>query len=488
MKNLFYKTGALALFAGVLLTSCDPDIDTPSSSAGTADFTSYVAVGNSLSAGYADGGLTRPGQEASFPAILARQFQKAGGGAFEQPLFPADQANGSGYLRLAGFTPQGQPITETVTSDLAVRGKNEDGGPLYTKYTENVNNLAIPGIKTSDVQTPGYGSVKGNPFFERLTDNPMQTYLQYVEAQAKAANHTFFSLWMAENDVLGYATAGGFAGTLTPQNSFEGNFTALVNTLTAGNKKGVLVTVPDVTAVPFFTTVGPTVKASLKAKGAPGFVAFTGAADNVNNLANRVLIPVDDIKDASGGKVLFTLTGAAYAPLLGTPTGKYWKDLAVDQARKQTGEEKPNPLVVNGVLTVLLSRYAVDTTQAFGITPQNPWPSALLLDETELNAISSATTGYNNFIKSQATAKDLAVWDSNAFFSSIQKGFSSNGVFYSPAYITGNLFSLDGIHPTPRGYAVVANEVIDAINAKYNANIPKADITQYDAVLFPGRQ
>ncbi|MFD2246879.1 SGNH/GDSL hydrolase family protein [Pontibacter ruber] len=483
MKNLFYKTGMLALFASVLLTGCSPEIDTPAPSAGEADFTSYIAVGNSLSAGYADGGLTRKGQLASLPAILAQQLDYAGGGEFKQPLFSEEQANGSGYLRLAGFTPQGLPITAPVTDKLAIRGGTATA-PLYTKYTENVNNLSIPGIKTADINVQGYGSVQGNPYFERLTNNPSQTYLAYVGAQARAAKHTFFSLWMAENDVLGYATAGGFAGTLTPQKSFEDNFTALLDTLTAGNKKGILVTVPDVTAVPFFTTVGPSVKAALKAKGAPGFVAFTGAADNVNNLANRVLIPVGNIKDASGGKVLFTLTGAAYAPLLGTPTGKYWKDLAKDQARKQTGEDKPNPLVVNGILTVLLSRYAVDTTQSLG-TSQNPWPSALLLDETELNSISSATTGFNNFIKSQAAAKDLALWDSNAFFNSIQGGFAVNNVGYSPAYISGNLFSLDGVHPTPRGYAVVANEMIKAINAKYNANIPQVDITKYDAVLFP---
>jgi hypothetical protein len=58
-------------------------------------------------------------------------------------------------------------------------------------------------------------------------------------------------------------------------------------------------------------------------------------------------------------------------------------------------------------------------------------------------------------------------------------------VAYSPAFITGNLFSLDGVHPTPRGYAIIANEMIKAINGKYQARIPTVDVTQYRAVLFP---
>ncbi|MCX2740705.1 SGNH/GDSL hydrolase family protein [Pontibacter anaerobius] len=480
MKNLFYKTGALALFAGVLLTSCDPEIDTPSSSAGTADFSSYIAVGNSLSAGYADNGLTRPGQEASLPAILARQFEKAGGGAFEQPLFPEEQANGSGYLRLAGFTPQGLPITQPVTSNLAVRGQNEDGGPLYTKYTENVNNLAVPGIKTADIKTQGYGSTLGNPYFERLTDNPMQTYLQYVQEQAQAANHTFFSVWMAENDVLGYATSGGAFESdpkyrITPVADFDANFTELLDVLTADDQKGVLMTVPDVTSVPFFTTLGPSVKQLLGANNIPGMVALTGSG------RDRMPFAAAQIGAAENG-IYFPLTASSYATLVGQPTGKYWKDLAKQMSKSS------NELVINFTLTQLLVNYAIDTTAMFGLSAGNPLPSALVLDPVEQARIKAATDGYNQIIKEQATARDLAMFDANAYFKSIQGGFAANNVAYSPAFISGNLFSLDGVHPTPRGYAVIANEVIDAINAKYNANVPKADITQYNAVLFPGRQ
>ncbi|GAA4422693.1 SGNH/GDSL hydrolase family protein [Pontibacter saemangeumensis] len=463
MKNHFYIPSALALFASVLLTSCDPEIDAPSASAGQADFSSFLSVGNSLSAGYADGGLYLEGQQSSVPALLAQQFSAVGGGEFKQPLFDEAQKNGSGYIRLAGFTPQGTPIMANVTTEVAVRGVNEKGEPLYVKYPGNINNLAVPGIRTADIKTPGYGSTKGNPYFERLTEAPLKTYLEYVQEQAAAADHTFFSVWMAENDVLGYATSGGFSGSLTEVGVFEANYTALVDVLTADGEKGIAVTIPNVTAIPFFTTVGPSLKAGLQAAGVTAIAALT------KDTPQRIPLLISNIKDAAGGTELIPLTASAYAPLIGTPTGKYWKDIA-----------KGNQAALQG----LLNAYMIDTTQAFG-SPQNPWPSSLLLDGAEQEAILARTTAFNDFIKANAQENDLAVWDAFSFFNSIQGGFAKNGVSYSPAYITGNLFSLDGVHLTPRGYAIAANEMIKAINAKYSATVPTLDETQYRAVLFP---
>jgi hypothetical protein len=41
------------------------------------------------------------------------------------------------------------------------------------------------------------------------------------------------------------------------------------------------------------------------------------------------------------------------------------------------------------------------------------------------------------------------------------------------------------VHPTPRGYAILANEMIKAINAKYGASVPGVDATKYRGVKFP---
>ncbi len=44
-------------------------------------------------------------------------------------------------------------------------------------------------------------------------------------------------------------------------------------------------------------------------------------------------------------------------------------------------------------------------------------------------------------------------------------------------FVTGGLFSLDGVHPTSQGQAIIANEFIKITNAKFNANLPLIDVS-----------
>ena len=53
--------------------------------AGTADFSKYVALGNSLTAGYSDGTLFIEGQKGSWTNVLSQQFALVGGGDFKIP-------------------------------------------------------------------------------------------------------------------------------------------------------------------------------------------------------------------------------------------------------------------------------------------------------------------------------------------------------------------------------------------------------------------
>ncbi|PIE77928.1 MAG: hypothetical protein CSA15_10575 [Candidatus Delongbacteria bacterium] len=52
-----------------------------------------------------------------------------------------------------------------------------------------------------------------------------------------------------------------------------------------------------------------------------------------------------------------------------------------------------------------------------------------------------------------------------------------NGIKFTTDYISGNLFSFDGIHPTSQGYAVIANRFISAINNKLNSEIPLINVS-----------
>jgi lysophospholipase L1-like esterase len=478
-----------ALGLGLLgLASCQTDIDAPmTASAGNANFTRYIAVGNSLTAGYEDGGLYLDGQQNSYPNILSQQFAKAGGGQFRQPLFTSAQSNGSGYLRLAGFTSAGSPITQSVTSNLAIRGTNSAGGVLYTKYTDGIENFGVPGIRLADIQTVGYGSTQGNPYFERITPDGSagQTYFQRLKAEAASA--TFFSMWLGNNDVLGYATSGGVAGAtgpgsnnITRTDTFNLKAVRMINLLTASGARGVVSNIPDVTGIPFFTTVGPSFRNSLAAANVPTaapFVYTTGIISPLAGPPTRVAGTLADIRTASGGTLLLTLTAAPYVALYGQPTGKYWRDFYT-QATGASPKTAGFPL--------FLGALQVDTTKAFGQSTGNPFPSTLVLDGTEQTTVATATTAFNNSLQTAALNKGLAFFDANQYFRGIATtGAASNGVANSASYITGNLFSLDGVHPTPRGYALVANQIIMAINARYGATVPQVNPNDYRGVLFP---
>ena len=47
-------------------------------------------------------------------------------------------------------------------------------------------------------------------------------------------------------------------------------------------------------------------------------------------------------------------------------------------------------------------------------------------------------------------------------------------------FATGGAFSLDGIHLTPRGYAIVANRIIEAVNSTYNSTVPMVNVGDYN--------
>ncbi|GAB2705523.1 outer membrane protein [Hymenobacter frigidus] len=473
MKSFFKHTAPALALLGLSLGSCKPDLEnSPKSSAGQADFSRYVAVGNSLTAGFGDNGLYLEGQLNSYPNILAGQLKAVGGGDFAQPLFTDAQANGSGYLSLAGFTGGGNPITVPVTTNRALRAGSTAAAPLFTKFTDPVNNLGVPGIRMSDINTPGYGSVQGNPYFERITPDatPFQTYLGRVQATVASLKPTFFTEWLGNNDVLGFATAGGAASSLTPPATFAANTSLVLDALTAGGAKGVVVTIPDVTGIPFFTTVGPGFRATLTANSVPGVLALTGAAPGGAASGNRKQIATVDIRDAAGaGRQLFTLTSAPFLPLLGRPTGAPWRSF-----------------VPRAALGSYLTAYGIDTLQAFGATAGNPIPSAFILDDVEQVQVQNATTAFNTTLAAAANQRNLALFDANTFFSSVARnGLVVNGVNNTASFISGNLFSLDGVHPTPRGYAVIANEMIKAINAKYGSAVPGVDATKYRGVRFP---
>ena len=435
----------LLLSALVGVTACtnndiDPNAATGTPSKGDADFTKYVAVGNSLTAGFADNGLYRDGQLNSYPNILAGQFRAVGGGDFTQPLFIEAQAAGSGYLRLIRVPNPADP-TSLLTSIAqvapgAVRGGTSgSGAPLLTQFTAANQNLGVPGIQVADLLTVGYGSTQGNQYFERLLANPRTTYFQYASDNLSGA--TFYSCWLGNNDALKYAISGGVVAP-TPTPLFTTNFTALMNKLAEGGRKGVVVGIPNITAAPYFTTV------------TVGLVLAQ---------INLLLRPSPIIT------ALFVQTATGVRP---TQAG----DLLM----------LPNALEYAKIGTLT----AGNRTGPYGLSAANPLPTQWVLDAGEVAALNAAVAGFNEIMKAQADAKGAAYVDPNVAFSQITSatGLVRNGITYTGSFIQGGVYSLDGLHLTPAGYALVANELIRSINAKYNSTIASINPGNYRRVLL----
>ncbi|MEZ0608310.1 SGNH/GDSL hydrolase family protein [Fibrella sp. WM1] len=411
-------------------------------SRGTASFARYVAVGNSLTAGYMDGGLYRDGQLNSYPYILSQQFKLVGGGNFIQPLFTAEQANGTGYLKLTSLPTAasgGLPVT-SIVAPQAVRTL-VNGRPLYTKYTTYpLNNLGVPGIRMSDIQTPGYGTAAGNPYFERLLpDNSTQTYLQFVTNQVNGA--TFFSSFMGNNDALGYATSGG-AVAFTPTTLFTANSEALLNVLSNGGRKGVVIGIPKITVAPFFQTVTLTqVLAQVNAavqKATPGAPAITA-------LVIQSPLAAQGIRATKAGDLLLLNLQADYATIGRTDVGT-----------------KVGP---------------------YGLSLTNPLANASVLDAEEVAALNAKIDEYNGIMKAQADARGLAWTDLSTLVNQLTSGLTVNGTTFGIGYILGGTIGLDGIHFTAAGQALVANEIQKSIAAKYNTLLPEIDASRYRKVL-----
>jgi hypothetical protein len=76
--------------------------------------------------------------------------------------------------------------------------------------------------------------------------------------------------------------------------------------------------------------------------------------------------------------------------------------------------------------------------------------------------------------------------DANALMTQIkEQGIQlADGSSVTATFATGGGFSLDGVHPAPRGYAIVANAFIEAINAKYGSNLPGVNALDYTGLYI----
>jgi hydrogenase/urease accessory protein HupE len=457
---------------------------------GTAVLTKYVALGDSFAAGYSDSALFKAGQENSYVNILAQQLMPAGGGAFTTPMM-ADNTGGlllggnviaGSRFSILGFKPDGKPIVGPIPGTPTTEVTNKLTGPF--------SNLGIPGAKSYHLLAAGFGNVAGvatgkaNPYYARFATSATTTVL----ADALAQSPTFFSLFIGGNDVLLYATNGGAGvnqtGNLDPStygnnditdpNVFANVYNALATNLTANGAKGIVANLPYVTTLPYFTTV-PYNPVALDATKAgqlnAGYAQYNGGLQVM--VTNKLL----SAEEAAKRTIKFV---AGNNPVV--IIDSYLTNLSaygVPSYRQVTKEDLVVLLAGNFIGTYV----GGDATKINGVSV--PLSDQWVLSKDEVMEVKVATDAYNKTISAVAEAKGLAFVDAKAAMTQL----STTGVRFgnnhmTAGYLTGGAFSLDGVHPSPRGYAFIANLFVDAINKKYGATLRTVDLANYQ-IQYP---
>ncbi len=394
-----------------LLGACDSEILIDvSPNAVDPMFTRYVSIGNSVTAGFQSGGITADMQMESYAVLLADQMGLdvgAAGAEFNVPLMTAP-----------GCPP---PITNIFTQER-VMGLTAGDCFLRQATPEFVSNVAVPGSAVIDALTNMDATSNPNALTTLFLGGNTQ-----IEAAA-AAQPTFVTIWMGNNDVLGGITSvnAGDASHITDPTAFATNYSDMMDDLDALGtiEGGALVGVMQVTSAPYAS-------AGL-AYAAAGAAIPTLTVDA--NCSATVTIPgtttaVPAFVPFHYGAVLMATAGG------GVPT-------------------------------------TLDCSVSEVITP------------LEAIAMISAVTQYNAAIQAEADERGWAYIDPNDLLTAAAAAdpmavlpFPAFPGGAYPADMTlnapfGTALSLDGVHPSASAHVLVANALIAAINTAYSTSIP----------------
>ena len=387
------------------------------------DFTRYVALGDSLTAGFASGGLVQFYQEHSYPAYLAQQ---AGAPVFEMPL--VSEPGLPPLLELKALLPS--PVIQPKPG--------APGMPINATLPVPYNNLGVPGadlydmlFTTGDIQNLLAGN-QNNVMHDLIlripaVPGPDGNMIPFTAlTQAIAQQPTFVTLWIGNNDILGAAVAGTPIDgiTMTPVDVFQELYGQAVGALaTMTSAKIAIINLPNVSAIPFVTTVSNYVDV-------PGLgrVQLEGEYG-----------PIEDVDYITLGAA--SLIAQGYG-LPGFP---------------------PLPEDIN------------PATGEYGV----------ILRAAEVQVITDRIAAFNQVIQQTADAFGIPVLDINTLFDNIAGGdrWVLGGIEISADFLLGGIFGYDGVHPQSIGYGLVATELIKTINKAYNADIPQLNM---EPILFSG--
>lgn len=399
---------------------------------GSANFSNFVALGDSYGAGFTGASLNERHQVWSWPAVIARQAglqfcapgASAAAGCFAQPL-----------VSFPGIGPELQ-LTSVFPSPV-ITAAGGQGQPLLLNFGRPYNNLSVPGatvgallsLTGAEPQTPGEPTaVSMGRFILRGLGTPVQ--------QAIAQHPSFIALWIGGNDYLSVMFSGNPA-TITPAADFRVRYEALLNALVAGAPTAGMVVGNLPAAIPPYLAL------------VPAYIVNPATGEPLLIQGNRVYYMVDN-----GDGTQTPIAPTTLIPL---------------QTRAKLAQGYGIPAFLAG-------------NAPFNALPHvgEPLSQDDVLTAGEIQTVFARVDEYNAIIAQLAAARDIPVADINGLFRRVSApgGVHLGPIAVTSAPVTGGFFGLDFFHLTDLGYLMFANEYIRTINHAYDTEIPLASITQ----------
>ncbi|MFL5606488.1 MAG: SGNH/GDSL hydrolase family protein [Gemmatimonadaceae bacterium] len=412
MFRLTNLTRVAAIGAVVALAACESkkDVLGPHPLPTGDIFQSYVAIGNSITAGFQSNGILDSTQRQSFARLLAGQM----GTQYH-------------YASIAGRGCP-PPIANGLTGALLGTGSTSTTCDLRagSSVTDILNNVAVPGAISLDP------TASTSPASNVLTTLILGGKTQVQ--RALDAKPTFTTIWIGNNDVLRAATTGYIVPTSVPtlaitspgivstQAQFQANYDAMMKQLLDGapSLKGVLIGVVQVSGVPLLSS-GALIASNATIQAGISQAAGKPVTVNPNCVGSTALVNVPQL--------LGVIRANAHPATIACAKGS-------DPTDPRVGD-------------------------------------AYVLDAGELTTLQQTVAGYNSYIQSKATASGFAYYDPNVLLAAQRASGAIPAFpnFGSPTATYGTLISLDGVHPAAAAHKLIANALIDAINAKYGTTL-----------------
>jgi len=286
--------------------------------------------------------------------------------------------------------------------------------------TYAINNFAVPGAASIDPVT--------------LTSNNSNALTQFIlggQSQAFRAsqiNPTFVSMWIGNNDALAAAASGMLTRVILPGP-------------------------PPDTLSPGLTDTITFVK---------NYKADLSALTGVSSVKGGVLFAVVDVTNAA---LLF------HSNLLFIPQVKAGFDAAAGQVTTVDPTCASNVALVSFQLAGAIAAGQHPPVVYCGPAPG--LPGIFVLDSGEVVTVQQYVAAYNRYIQAKADSIGWAYVDINPILLQLKaSGAIPPFPYPSPDTAFGSYISLDGIHPTLKAHTLIANTMIDSVNAKYGKSIP----------------